>query len=226
MAWIYAFRFLRVSLSLESASRPDVLSALSHVRNIVSIANRQGDGAILALASIQEALCHLRMPNSTENLEQVLRTLAVARSLQFDTAVAQIPQLAALTSFVDLCCFFYCSDPAQAVQKLRETQETLETIHAGPSWSDRGDFVIPIKHTQVSQDQSCKGILQDRQDGLQGLSFTWMPKEYIYSLGYLLSGIGTAHKNPLDGQRSEQMLTEGLRKQEGGLLSCRLAEIS
>ena len=214
MAWIYAFRFLRVSLCLESPSRQDVLSALSQLRIVVSISERHGDGAISALASILEALCYLRMSSNIETLEQAQRALAAARSLQFDSAVAEISQLAAMTNFVDLCCTLQYLDPAQAVPKLQAMQRTLETVHTSPSWSETGNFLIPINHTQASQDMSCKGVIQDGRDGHQGLLFDWMPKEYIYNLGYLLSGICTAHKNALDGQRSEHMLNEGLRKQE------------
>lgn len=214
VAWIYAFRFLRVSLCLESPSRQDVLSALSQLRIIVSVSERHGDRAISTLASILEALCYLRMSSGAETLEQAQRALAVARSLQFDSAVAEISQLATMTNFVDLCCTLQYLDPAQAVPKLQAMQTTLEAVHTSPSWSETGNFLIPINHTQASQDNSYKGIIQDGTDGHQGLLFDWMPKEYIYNLGYLLSGICTAHKNPLDGQRSEHMLNEGLRKQE------------
>lgn len=181
---------------------------------IASISERNNDGAISALASILEALCYLRMSNSAESLEQAQRALAIARSLQFDSAVAEISQLTAMTNFVDICCALQYLDPTQAVPKLQAMQATLETVHTSPFWSETGVFLIPINHTQASQDNSCKGIIQDGNNGHQGLLFDWMPKEYVYNSGYLLSGICTAHKNALDGQRSEQMLNEGLRKQE------------
>ncbi|KAL8830234.1 MAG: hypothetical protein Q9191_001548 [Dirinaria sp. TL-2023a] len=214
VAWVYAFRFLRVSLCLESSLRQDVLSALGQLRFIVSVSERHGDGAISALASILEALCYVRMSSSAETLEQAQRALAAARSLQFDSAVAEISQLATMTNFVDLCCTLQYLDPAKAVPKLQAMQTTLEAVHTNSSSSETGNFLVPINHTQASQDKSCKGIIQDGTNGHQGLLFNWMPKEYIYNFGYLLSGICTAHKNPLDGQRSEHMLNEGLRKQE------------
>ena len=215
VAWLYAFQFLRLSLSLESSLRPDILSSLGQIRNIMSIAERYGDRAITLLASVLEALCYLRLESTAENLEQAQRAIAVARSLQFDSVVAQLPQLAAMTSFVDICCLLRCSDTARVASKLQEMRTALETVHTNSSWNEIGTLLIPINHSQASRDQSCKGVIQDASDGHQMLAFNWMPKNYIYTLGYLMSGISTIHKNALDGQRSEQMLNDGLRKCDG-----------
>ena len=214
VAWVYAFRFLRVSLSLESLSQQDGLSALNYLRAISAMSDRYGDKAVRAVASTLEALIHLRLASSAESIEQAQRALAVARGSQLDPAVGQIRQLAAMTHFVDLCCTLQSNDPVQAIPKLQAMQATLETVHEGHSWTEAGTFTVPISQARGLQTASHTGIIQDGIDGSQVLLFDWMPKEDIYNLGFLLSGVCTAYKNTLDGLKSEQMLKEGIRRHE------------
>ena len=148
-------------------------------------------------------------------MEQAQRALAMARSSQLDSAVAQIPQLAAMMHFVDLCWSLRTNEPIQAVSKLQAMQAALETIHDGNSWTDSGMFFVPISHTQGLLPASHTGIVRDGIHNSRKLLLDWVPKEDIYNLGFLLSGICTAHKNTLDGFKSEQMLKEGVCRREG-----------
>jgi hypothetical protein len=202
-------------LCLESSTHQDILSAINHLRAISTISERYGDKAVLAVAATLEALIYLRLSTSAESIEQAQRALAMARSSQLDPAVAQIPQLAAMMHFVDLCWSLRINDPIQAILKLQAMQATLETIHDGGSWTESGTFFVPISHSQGLLPASHTGIVRDGTDNSRKLLLDWVPKEDIYNLGFLLSGICTAHKNTLDGFKSEQMLKEGVRRQEG-----------
>lgn len=208
--WVYAFRFLRLSFLLEFSSHQENLSALNHVRFLSSTAEKYGDKAVNAIAMTLESLIHLRESNSAESIEQAQRALAAARSSQLDPQVKNNPQLAILTSFVDLCCTLQTFDSNHAASKMQAMQTSLEDHPNASAWANDGSFEIPISHTKASPTTSSDGPLRQNMDGNLILSFKWLPVEDLHALGYLLSSIAIAYRNTSDGQRSEQLLREGM----------------
>lgn len=214
VAWMYAFHFLRVSLSLECSSHQEAIPALSHLRSIFATAHKYGDTAVGAIAMTLEAVIHLGEPDSSESIEQAQRAIALARSSQLDPAVGGAPKLVALTHFVDLCCTLRRFDPNQVTAKMQAMQATLEILRESPSMTDDGSLSVPINHTKGTQHRSQNGAVRNGQDGTQHLMFDWIPIHDVYALGFLLSGICVAHKNSSDGHKAETMLNEGIRLQE------------
>ncbi|KAL9610314.1 MAG: hypothetical protein Q9167_004976 [Letrouitia subvulpina] len=208
--WVYAFRFLRLSFLLEFSSHQENLIALSHVRFLSSTAEKYGDKAVAAIAMTLESLIHLRESNSAESIEQAQRALAAARSSQFDPLVQNNPQLAVLTSFVDLCCALQTFDPKHAASKMQAMQTSLENHPNASAWANDGSFEIPISHTKASPTTGSDGPLRQGRDGKLVLSFNWLPIEDLHVLGYLLSSIAIAYRNTSDGHRSEQLVREGI----------------
>lgn len=208
-AWVYAFRFLKISLSLQLSSYQDILSAFAQLRSISALADQLGDKAILALASTLEALIHLRASSSAESIEQAQRALALARSLQLDPAIGQISQIEVLINVVDLSCSLQHFDPSQAVSKMQAMQASLESHNE--SWQDDGSFLIPVKSQGASRAPNGNGIVRMGSKGSLSIVFSWMPWSDIYALGYLFSSMAIAHRSTSDGLRSEQMLKEGVR---------------
>ncbi len=213
IAWVYAFRFLKVTLHLELSSRQDTTAALTQLRNLSSMADEYGDKAILAVATIMEALTCLKDSSNLESLEQAQRSLAKARSLQLDPAIGQLPQLALFTAFVDLCSTLLQFDPAQALQKNEIMQRLLEPISGNQSWTIDGSFAIPIPNARMTSCPSQSGIVRIKGDNSLVLMFNWLPKDDIYNAGYLLSGLATAHKNSMDGRKAEHMLEDGISRE-------------
>ena len=211
VVWVYAFRFLRVSLSLEFSSHQEVVSALSHLRSISATAKKYGDTAVSAIAMTLEALVHLRDSGSAESIEQAQRAIAIARSSQLDPAVKDIPKIVIMTHFVDLCWSLRRFDPAQAMSKMHAMQATLDVLRQPQSLADDGFLLVPVDHGSQTAFGSYNGAVRKGQDGSQLLAFEWIPNQDIFSLGFLLSGICMAHKNAADGQKAEGMLHEGLR---------------
>ena len=210
VAWIYAFRFLRLSLSLNLSSHQDNLAVLNQLRLLSSTAERYGDKGVVAAAMILESLVYLRESSSAESIEQAQRALAAARSLQLDPQVKDNPQLSVLTSFVDLCCTLQSFDTNHAVIKMQAMQTTLEKNPVPHAWKNNGSFEIPISHTTVSPTTGSNGVLRSDSDANLTIVLNWIPREDILALGYLLSSIAIAYRNTSDGQRSEQLLREGL----------------
>ena len=213
IAWVYAFRFLKVSLLLELASHQDLTSALTILRNISSTAIQYGDKAVLATATTMEALICLKESSSGESFEQAQRALASVRSLQLDPTIGRIPQLIVFTAFVDLCGHLQRFDPIQAMQKVQILQTALTTITEGRGWVEDGSFALPMPTARMPSCKTKTGIVRTQEDGSLALMFSWYPKDDIYNVGYLFSGVTLAHRNTSDGHKSEQMLQEGLRRQ-------------
>lgn len=198
-------------MSLELSTHQDALSALGHLRSIYSLATEYSDKAILAIAKLIETMIHMQQSNSTEAFEQAQRSLAEARSCQFDSLVASLPQLSALMQFLDVCSTLQNFDPSQAISKMKAMQATLESVPGNISWTEDGSFVIPIHQTGYSSIVSTYGIIRNLPNAGLGLVFNWLPGGDVYLLGFLLSGVALTHKNTADGQKAEQMLREGLR---------------
>lgn len=171
-----------------------------------------GDKAILAMAVTLEVLVYLRLPSGADNVEQAQRALAAARSSQLDSAIGQIPQLAAMTDLADLCWTMRSADPLQVTQKLQAMQATLEALQVADSLTEAGTFTVPINSSQASFFTSSTGIVRGATPDSQSLFFDWLPTEDVYDLGFLLSAVCTAHKNAFDGLKSEHMLKEGIRR--------------
>lgn len=212
IAWVYAFRFMKVSLHLELSSHQDLVAALAQLRSIAAMSNDFGDRTILAIATTMEGLTCLRVANDAESIEQAQRALASVRSLQLHPKVAELHQLAVLTSYVDLCCQLQNFDPKQALEKCQVMQSALKGVEESNSWTSDGSFAIPIPSARMPSCKSRCGVIRKEEDGSLVLMFNWMPKEDIYTVGYLLSGVAMGHRNMIDGQKSEHMLEEGIQR--------------
>ncbi|KAL9030078.1 MAG: hypothetical protein Q9196_001769, partial [Gyalolechia fulgens] len=208
-AWVYAFRFLKVSLSLKLSSHQDILSTFTQLRSISALADQLGDKAILAIASTLEALVHLRESSSAESIEQAQRALALARSLQLDPAIGQMSQIEVLINIVDLSCSLQHFDPSQAASKMQAMQASLESHN--DTWQGDGLFLIPVKSRGASRAPNGNGIVRISPKGSLSVVFGWTTWADIYALGYLFSGMAIAHRSTSDGLRSEHLLKEGMR---------------
>ncbi|KAL9601862.1 MAG: hypothetical protein Q9219_002214 [cf. Caloplaca sp. 3 TL-2023] len=208
-AWVYAFRFLKVSLFLKLSSHQDVLSAFAQLRSLSALADQRGDKAVLATASVLEALVHLRESTSAEGIEQAQRALALARSLQLDPELGKMSQITVLMNLIDLSCSLQYSDPSQTVLKMQAMQTALE-VH-NDTWQGDGSFLIPVRSQNASRFPTGGGMVRKDSGGLLSIVLSWAPWSDIYALGYLFSSMAIAHRNTSDGQRSEQLLQEGIR---------------
>lgn len=214
IAWVYAFRFLKVSMHLELSSHQDLIAALNLLKSIISMSRYYGDKAILAIGTTLEALTCLRISSNAEYIEEAQRALAGVRSLQLDPATGELHQLTVLVSFVDLCCQLQQFEPHQAVSKMQIMQSALKTVDSSQSWTVDGSFAIPIPIARMPSCKSQTGIIRRRNNESMVLMFNWMPKEDIYNVGYLLGGASMANRNTVDGQKSEHMFEEGIKRLE------------
>lgn len=215
VAWIYAFRFLRASLHLETATRQDLTAALAQLRAISHLASEHGHKSILATATTMEALICLRVANGLEMFETVQRALATVRSLQLDPAIGDDPRLKILIAFVDISCHLQQVNINQAFQSYNNVQNLLDSANKSSEWEGNGTFIVPLSDANLPPITINEGVIRKRGDGSAVLLLNWMPKDDIYNVGYLLNGITLASKNAIDGHNSERMLLEGVKQQQG-----------
>ncbi len=212
--WEYAFRFLKVSLHLDLASSHDLAAAHTQLRIITSVAPNHGDKAILAMATTMEAMVYLKEPGESGGFEQAQRALASVRSLQLDSAIANMPQLTAFISFVDLSCNLQRFYPDPAFTSMQNMQGTLSQLIEGDNDGLDGILALPLSKGTMPPLSVENGIVRRNADGSLALMFNWMPHVDIYNVGYLMSGIAMIHKNTTDGHKSEQMFSQGIQRQQ------------
>ncbi|RLL94617.1 hypothetical protein CFD26_102343 [Aspergillus turcosus] len=214
-AWEYAFRFLRVSLSLSASAHQDPVSALQHLHKISNMANRHGDKAVAAMSAVIEALAHLQHGTSSDAIEQAQRAVAVARSHQLNDELRHIPQLSTLVQMVDICCSLLEYDVNQSSQKLKVMQDLMDERLSDPNWHADGSFSIPLSGRSAGPSSIDTGDILQVQNGTLLLSFNWLPQHDLYALCYFLSSITLSSKNSYDGRKAEKFLQEGIRMVKG-----------
>ncbi|KAL4780540.1 cohesin loading factor-domain-containing protein [Aspergillus varians] len=214
-AWEYAFRFLRVSLSLSSLAHQESTSALQHLHKISNMASRNGDRAVSAMSAIVEALAHLQHGSSSDSIEQAQRAIAAARSHQLNDELRHIPQLTTLVQIVDICCSLLEYDVNQSSQKLRVLQDLMDERLNDSNWRPDGSFSIPLSGKSAGPSSMDTGDILQVQNGTLLLSFSWLPQHDLYALCYFLSSVTLSCKNSLDGRKAEKFLQEGVRMLKG-----------
>ncbi|PIG87211.1 hypothetical protein AARAC_004200, partial [Aspergillus arachidicola] len=218
-AWEFAFRFLRVSLSLSSSAHQDSVAALQHLHKIANMANRNGDKAVSAMSAVIEALAHLQQGSGFDSIEQAQRALAVARSHQLNDELRHIPQLTTLVQMVDICCSLLEYDINQSSQKLKNLQDLMDERLNDPNWRADGSFSIPLSGKSAGPSSIDTGDILQVQNGTLLLSFNWLPQHDLYALCYFLSSITLSCKNSYDGRKAEKFLQEGIRMIQGSFKS-------
>lgn len=184
-SWIYVFRFLRATLSLQSGRSSDANAALHNLRSIAKTAHDRGDHAVLTAASLMEALASLHAPGP-DSVENVDRALAAARMYQLDPACNIVP-LQAFGHIVDVAASLLHSTEERTLPKLKAMQTMINDAYTDTAaWNRSNDAIhIPLNRKQgdahiSSQDTS--GVLKVGQDGRDVLLLSILGKSDVFVL--------------------------------------------
>ena len=189
----------------------ETLAAFTQLKVIVNMASSKGDIAIAATACALEALAHITRSNTSESIEQAQRALASVRSAQMGSDIKKIPNLTVMAHFVDLTCSLLRDEYDMAVQKMKVMHVSLEELRDSSSWISNGVFKIPVSQKSPRAGGSTHGPVLVDKAGNSYLQLKWLPKDEIYTLGYMLSAAVTMAKNPLD-RMAENFLKEAMGK--------------
>ena len=202
--WVYAFRFLRTSLSLQLPTSSEIPNALHNLRSITSLAEKHRHVPVVIMSSILEAMIHLRTA-SAESVELAQRAIATARSHQLNPSLQQTPQLIALVDILDLIAELMAHNTEAAGLKIQAMQSTLDKAKDLP-WNTDGAFrVSTVIQAPIELDEDANGVMQRDAHGNYALVFDWLTRSELYMLGYVLSGIGAFQRNALDRKGSQYL---------------------
>ena len=208
--WAYVFRFLRVSLSLQMSSHSEYGAVLRHISALNALADGQRHISVQITAATLEAIVHIRS-GSTDAVDLTQRAMATARTHQLDPEMQRLPQIRGLLDCLDLTCSLIQFNPDQAIARMRQMQNNLDTGTRDAGWSKDGSFTVELGETDSEDlEQDTCGIMKRTKDGSAALVFRWITKSQLYSLGFLLSGLTKLHQHSGD-RKADQFLNEGLK---------------
>lgn len=207
IAWVYAFRFLKVSLALQAPGRLETASALQQLHAIANHAERRGDRAIYVTSCALEAMIHLRT-TAPDRLEHAQRAIASARSHQLQLSAKQLGKIAVLIDCIDVVCSLQHGQPN--AEKLQAVQRESDEV----SGSSSGVFSVLIeKSFGGNLTLSTGGVFRKAEDGRDELVFAWLPRHIFKIFAYYLSGLVS-----LPHDRGNSYLQEGHKLTQGMII--------
>lgn len=211
--WMFAFRFLRVSLSAQTESQVDIAAMLKHLGTISATAEKLGHTAVRIVAATMEAMMHLRS-NGTEATELAQRALAAARTHQLGQYMKRMPQIRALLDCLDVTCAILQFSPDQIGAKIQQMQANMDAASRDSGWRKDGSFLVPLGVAATDDiGVDTGGVMLNSKDGEAVLAFSWLTNSQLYALGYLLSGVASMHKDSGD-HKATLFLGEGRKLSE------------
>lgn len=164
---MYAFRFLKAAFYIQTGSPADP-HALDNLRKLVAFGNQRGDKAICVMASLLDALAHLRtMKNVNDAVLRVQTSIAQASKYQLEETV-RLPQLDILLLLLDLACSLHQRQRSDVTfSKFVALQNRMEEMKTSHEWEPlTTEVLLPIKkHSGPSKNPAIsdetRGILRE-----------------------------------------------------------------
>ncbi|KAL5319804.1 hypothetical protein ACEPPN_012862 [Leptodophora sp. 'Broadleaf-Isolate-01'] len=209
--WVYVFRLLRASHSLDSGITIENHAAINNLNAVTELAERQGDHAIHLTASLMKAIAYMKR-TGPEAMENIQASIAAAWRYQTESS-CRIPQLIGLTHILAVACSIRQGNSKAMIEDLKKMQVMMDDALKNPEWSTTSDVItIPIKRTPKSSQivsSETRMVLGIGEDGGDNLMMRFLNKKDTYSITYLLSGMVLLHKNSAD-QKGFKFLKAGL----------------
>lgn len=181
--WVYAFRFLKASLHLQSSNPADA-QALENLRSITGFASKRGDLAIAVLTSLLEGITHLKA-RKDDSIVRVQTCIAQASRYQLDPSV-QIPQVEVLILLLDLACTLQQKAPQVAMQKLKALQARMDELVQAHDWDKMLDQLhLPLKkqsNSGASVTSDTKTIIQSGDGEHNFIVLSFVTKVHAFVL--------------------------------------------
>ncbi|KAF2965265.1 hypothetical protein GQX73_g8302 [Xylaria multiplex] len=211
--WVYAFRFLKTSFYLQSPN-PTEAHALENLKAITVLAGQRGDRPIFAVASLLEALSHLRVMKD-DAIVRIQACIAQASKYQLDDSMS-IMQLDVLQLVLDLACSLQQKSPHMISQKLKALQDKMDASIKNTSWSfqDR-QLLLPIHKQAINQQiisPDTSSIIRPGEDGdgYDYLAMSFWSKLEAFTTTYTYSGLALLYQQPRSDKKLFSLWDEAL----------------
>lgn len=186
--WVYVFRLLRASHSLESGIVTESHAAIHNLNAITDLAEQQGDYPIHLTASLMKAITYMKR-TGPEAMENIQASIAAAWRYQTE-ASCNIPQLVGLTHILAVACSIRQGDSKIMVEALKKMQWMMDDALKHAEWSTNSDIIsIPIKRTPKSSQivsSDTRMVLGIGADGGDNLMMCFLNKKDAYSITLVL----------------------------------------
>ncbi|KAI1805466.1 cohesin loading factor-domain-containing protein [Daldinia bambusicola] len=217
--WIYAFRFLKASMYLQSAN-PAETHALDNLKAIANLANQRNEHAISVAASLLEGLSLLRTMKD-DAIVRVQACIAQALKYQLEDSV-RIPQLDALAYMLDLACSLHQRSVQVITQKLKNLQDHMDTYMSDNSWHPiDSQLLLPIRNSNIlTISHDTAAILRPGPDGdrYDYLVMSFWSKLEAYNVTYTYSGLALLYQSPRNDKRIFRLWEEAVTQlQKSGI---------
>jgi hypothetical protein len=212
IAWVYAFRFLKVSLLLQSPDRIEAIPALQQLHAILAYAEKRGDIAVAFACCAIEAMVHLRS-SSQDRLGETQRAIAAARSLQLTMSAKQVGTFGTLFNVIDLACGVHQNTPdsAKSTALIQATADENDDSLG----TESGVFTVLLDRTSGgSLTTDTGGVFRKNSEGRDELVFSWLPREDIKALCFHICALDqNIHEKALQLiQEARSRTKDSLRK--------------
>ncbi|KAJ6193869.1 cohesin loading factor-domain-containing protein [Bipolaris maydis] len=180
IAWVYALRFLKVTLALQIPGRVEIVMVLQQLHAIQGHAERRGDRAIYVACCALEAMVHLRS-GAADRLEQVQRAIAAARSLQLQVSAKDLGSFGTLIDVIDIASGIQTGRPD--TQKATSLLEAILGKKDEKGGSETGVFTVLIERSyggNLTFDTG--GVFRKNAERKDELVFAWLPREDLKAL--------------------------------------------
>ncbi|ORY71618.1 cohesin loading factor [Pseudomassariella vexata] len=211
--WVYALRFFKASLYLQSAN-PSDLHAIDNLKAIINLALQRGDTVIFVVASLLEGLSLLKNMRD-DAFVRIQHCIAQSQKYQLDPSI-HIPQIDILALMLDFACSLHQKSPQMIVQKMKALQIRMDVSINQDSWSlSDTEIALPIRkqssNVQVISEDT-RAVLRpgNEGDGCDYLTMSFWSKIEAFVMTYTYSGIGVLYQNPRNDTKMFDMWNEAL----------------
>lgn len=177
--WVYALRFFKASLYLQSPN-PSDNHALENLKAITSLALQRGDTIIFVVASLLEGLSLLKSMRD-DAVVKIQNCLAQSQKYQLDPST-HVPQVDILALMLDFACSLHQKSPQMIMQKMKLLQSRMDTTLQDNAWSlNQTEVLLPVKKQTsnnqiISEDTRAVIRLGDDGDGCDYIVMSFWTK--------------------------------------------------
>ncbi|OTB05852.1 hypothetical protein M426DRAFT_10297 [Hypoxylon sp. CI-4A] len=209
--WVYAYRFLKTSLYLQSPN-PSETHALENLKAITNLADQRNDHAVCVVASLLEGLSLMKTMKD-DAIIRIQTCIAQAMRYQLNPLV-HVPQLNALALMLDLGCSLHQKSIQVIMQKMKNLQDHMDSSMNDKSWQsiDR-ELLLPIRKSNmpvISNDTSAILRPGSDDDDNDYLAMSFWSKYEAFAITYTYTGLALLYQTPRNEKKIFKVWEEAL----------------
>jgi len=207
--WIYSSRLFRISLALRSFEIKDMVTTLTHIRALGTLAQSKKHVAIFVFSQLLEVFLHVRYGHA-DAYASAQRAITAARTHQLDPTLKNTPQLRALFLLLDICVDLKWTVRKQINSKLAVFQEMIDQISEMDDVWTSGTWDLPtsIKASEDMTRDTCE-LIKSGKDSRCTLTVKWINKNDMLVLAFMICA-SSSHMKDMSSEKTDGFLREGL----------------